>query len=142
MSLLIGAIVIWSGSTLDIPSSWQLCDGTNGTPDLRNRFIIGAGDLYNVGATGGSANAIIPSHTHTNSMNSVSHTHTHLVVGGTGGTTLGHFRGQSGNTGSFTFSANGAHTHDVTLINAGAGETGVNKNLPPYFALCYIQQIS
>ena len=50
----IGGIIIWSGAQNAIPQYWQLCDGTNGTPDLRDRFIVGAGNNYTVGATGGS----------------------------------------------------------------------------------------
>jgi len=50
----IGGIISWSGSIATIPSNYALCDGNNGTPDLRNRFIIGAGDTYNVAAVGGS----------------------------------------------------------------------------------------
>ena len=45
---------MWSGALVDIPAGWAICDGTNGTPDLRNQFIIGAGDTYAPGATGGS----------------------------------------------------------------------------------------
>lgn len=44
-------IVIWSGAIVDIPAGWALCDGNNGTPDLRNKFIIGAGDTYAVNDT-------------------------------------------------------------------------------------------
>ena len=50
-----GAIMMWSGASTAIPTGWVLCDGTNSTPDLRNRFVIGAGDTYAVGATGGSS---------------------------------------------------------------------------------------
>ncbi|MBA7685416.1 hypothetical protein ES703_93840 [subsurface metagenome] len=50
----IGIIVIWHGPIADIPPGWSLCDGTNGTPDLRDRFIIGAGSTYNPDDTGGS----------------------------------------------------------------------------------------
>lgn len=50
-----GAILMWSGIVADIPESWALCDGTNGTPDLQNRFIVGAGDTYAELATGGAA---------------------------------------------------------------------------------------
>ena len=60
-----GCILLWSGSTGSIPSGFLLCDGTNGTPDLRNSFIVGAGNNYTVGQTGGSADAIVVSHTHT-----------------------------------------------------------------------------
>jgi hypothetical protein len=49
-----GVILLWSGSIASIPSGWNLCDGTNGTPDLRNRFVVAAGDTYAVGATGGA----------------------------------------------------------------------------------------
>mgnify|MGYP003302997876 CR=1 FL=1 len=71
-----GFIGIWSGLQSNIPSGWYLCDGNNGTPDLRNRFIVGAGNSYNVGVTGGFdsvslSESQIPSHTHS----SVSYTH-------------------------------------------------------------------
>jgi len=41
-----GLICLWSGAIVDIPAGWSLCDGGNGRPDLRNRFVIGAGDTY------------------------------------------------------------------------------------------------
>jgi hypothetical protein len=47
-----GLISIWSGSVGSIPSGWVICDGSNGTPDLRSNFVIGAGSTYSVGATG------------------------------------------------------------------------------------------
>ena len=50
-----GAIIMWSGTVATIPDGFSLCDGSNGTPDLRNRFVIGAGRNYAVGATGGSS---------------------------------------------------------------------------------------
>jgi hypothetical protein len=53
-----GAIMMWSGIASDIPESWALCDGTNGTPDLRNRFIVGATDTYAPLATGGSTTLV------------------------------------------------------------------------------------
>lgn len=46
-----GIVCLWSGAIVDIPAGWQLCDGTNGTPDLRDKFIIGAGDTYAVDAS-------------------------------------------------------------------------------------------
>lgn len=48
-----GAIMWWSGSIASIPLTWRLCDGTRFTPDLRNRFLVGAGDTYSVDDTGG-----------------------------------------------------------------------------------------
>lgn len=60
-----GVITMWSGSIASIPSGWFLCNGSNGTPDLRDRFLVGAGSTYAVAATGGSANATLVSHSHT-----------------------------------------------------------------------------
>jgi microcystin-dependent protein len=65
-----GMILLWSGSIASIPSGWALCNGTSGAPDLRDRFVIGAGNTYAVNATGGAttvtlAEANLPSHTHT-----------------------------------------------------------------------------
>lgn len=50
----IGAIGLWSGTVGTIPSGWSLCDGTNGTPDLTDKFVVGAGDTYPVAGTGGN----------------------------------------------------------------------------------------
>lgn len=50
----VGGIIMWSGAIASIPAGWQLCDGTNSTPDLRGRFVIGAGGTYAKGATGGN----------------------------------------------------------------------------------------
>ena len=49
-----GTIVIWSGAATEIPSGWAICDGQNGTPDLRDRFVLGAGTNHSVGETGGA----------------------------------------------------------------------------------------
>ena len=54
-----GAIVMWSGTVATIPSDWVLCDGSSGTPDLTDRFVMGAGDSYSPGATGGSSSASV-----------------------------------------------------------------------------------
>jgi hypothetical protein len=62
----VGGIIMYSGSSTLIPSGWKLCDGTNGTPDLRDKFVVGAGSTYAVGGTGGSNAA----HSHSVSMSS------------------------------------------------------------------------
>lgn len=49
-----GAIILWSGAESDIPRGWKLCDGRNGTPDLRGKFVLGSGNDYNIGDQGGS----------------------------------------------------------------------------------------
>ena len=72
-----GIIAVWSGAEGAIPSGWYLCNGSNGTPDLRNRFIVGAGSgsSYSVGNTGGSntvtlSTSQIPAHSHTTNNHS------------------------------------------------------------------------
>lgn len=50
-----GTICLWHGSSDTIPANWALCNGENGTPDLRDRFVVGAGNSYSVGTTGGTA---------------------------------------------------------------------------------------
>jgi hypothetical protein len=132
-----GGIIIWSGSTGSIPSGWLLCDGTNGTPDLRDRFIIGAGNNYAVNATGGSADAIVVSHTHTATVTDPGHLHkwgSAPVVSRAAGT-AGQYDG-TGDTQNDTSTA----TTGITVSNATAGVSGTNANLPPYYALAYIQK--
>ena len=86
-----GFIGLWSGAANAIPTGWVLCNGANGTPDLRDRFVVGAGSGYSVGNTGGSADATLVSHSHTvnnhthsfSGSSSHSHTvnnHTHYTV--------------------------------------------------------------
>ena len=157
-----GMIMLWSGSSASIPATWYLCDGSNGTPNLMDRFVVGAGSAYVVGATGGSANAVVVSHTHTASTDAQgSHTHgawtdsngehTHTYMKGDGGDqnmgsgTSSYEEVTTGNT-----SSAGNHTHSVGIGEAGShghniavstnGEDGTNKNLPPYYALCYIMK--
>ena len=134
-----GGIIIWSGSSASIPSGWLLCDGSNSTPDLRNRFVVGATSTYAVGATGGSADAIVVSHTHTATVTDAGHTHTTgttgtiLVGDGSGG---GNRTYPSGNGGTTT----GTATTGITVANSTTGSSGTNANLPPYYALCYIMK--
>lgn len=54
----IGGIINWSGAIAAIPSNYQLCDGTNGTPNLRDKFVVGAGTSYAVDAAGGAASHV------------------------------------------------------------------------------------
>jgi hypothetical protein len=130
-----GCIVIWSGSSASIPSGWYLCNGSNGTPDLRNRFIVGAGSTYAVGATGGSADAIVVSHTHTATVTDPGHAHGIRVGVAAKNTSTGSTGGDnwvSGNTDS--------NTTGISVSNSTTGSSGTNANLPPYYALCYIMK--
>ena len=126
-----GLIAIWSGATGSIPSGWLICDGTSGTPDLRSSFIIGAGSTYSVGQTGGSADAIVVSHTHT--VTDPGHKHNTTSTGS--GSLLN--AAASGATGANTSTTDTATT-GITLQTAGTSGTGAN--LPPYYALAFIMK--
>jgi hypothetical protein len=77
-----GCILLWSGSIGSIPAGFVLCNGSNSTPDLRDRFVVGAGSSYAVDATGGSANSILPTHTHVATSVVTDPGHNHGVAGG------------------------------------------------------------
>ena len=114
-----GVVVMWSGSIGSIPSGWALCDGTNGTPDLRNRFIVGAGSSYGIGNTGGEAFhtltiAEMPSHTHEESG------HGGWPGCACGGDPVGHYK---------------------QVQTGPAGGNQPHENRPPYYALAYIMRL-
>jgi len=115
-----GLIVMWSGRMLDIPTGWQLCDGTNGTPDLRDRFIVGAGQGYSVGNTGGEAMhtltiAEIPAHSHTYN--------------------------NSNKSGNQADGGSPRNTGDQEGITSSTGGGQPHENRPPYYALAYIMKL-
>ena len=131
----IGGIIMWSGSVANIPGGYALCNGTNGTPDLRDRFVIGAGLSYAVGALGGSKDAVVVSHTH--AVVDPGHTHSYqrrVAI------TNGEFR----NDLMAGYNLENATTgNSVTGISiSSSGTSGTNANLPPYYALCYIMRTS
>jgi len=128
----IGMIAMWSGVTA--PSGWQICDGTNSTPDLRGMFIMGTSSTHALNTTGGSADSIVPlhnhaatasathtlvtttedaSHTHsfTTATESNAHTHTYLKVTGSGGIQSGSGLGQQQDV---TGDPDALHTHSGT----------------------------
>jgi hypothetical protein len=135
-----GVIVMWSGSIATIPTGWLICDGTSGTPNLRDRFVVGAGSTYAVAATGGSADAITVSHTHTATVTDPSHTHN--IAGRTDGYTGGganNFSVGDGRGNNATYATNSAVT-GISVANSSTGSSGTNANLPPYYALAYIMK--
>lgn len=132
-----GGIIMWSGSIASIPSGWLLCDGSSGTPDLRSKFIVGAGSTYSVAATGGSADAVVVSHTHTATVTDPSHSHNIPTYGG--GTTGGLAIGTTGRSADSTKTTNTATT-GISVSNSTTGVSGTNANLPPYYALAFIMK--
>jgi len=116
-----GMILAWSGSLGDIPSGWLLCDGTNGTPDLRDRFVVGAGSSYSLGDTGGEA-------THTLTVDEIpSHAHNYEKITSYGGSG---FYETTGNIGAIWSS--------VSTTATGGGQA--HENRPPYYALYFIMK--
>jgi microcystin-dependent protein len=143
-----GGIVMWSGSVASIPAGWLICDGTSSTPDLRNRFVVGAGSTYAVAATGGAATvalstAQMPAHTHTFSgTTNTEGAHTHSVDSNLDTTDGGNAASKTGKASdsSFTTNSAGAHNHTVSGTTASQGSGSTHENLPPYYALAYIMK--
>ena len=108
-----GMIILWSGLIADIPGGFALCDGTNGTPNLKNNFVVGAGDAYVVGATGGSIN-------HLHSGSPAFHTHTLTSPGAI---------------------ASGSPIAQTTGGPSETGNVDSANGLPPYYALAYIMKL-
>jgi microcystin-dependent protein len=151
-----GGIIIWSGSAAAIPAGWFLCDGANSTPNLRDRFVVGAGSTYAVGATGGAATVTLttgnlPAHTHTVNINtgamSANASHTHTVPSNVDNLGVNTGNGTAGITGgdlqivnSTTSASNIDHVHNVNGNTGSIGSGTAHENLPPYYALCYIMK--
>lgn len=148
-----GGIIMWAGTVAAIPLGWALCNGSNGTPDLRNKFIIAANSDNAAQAqtnitgtftkTGGSKDAILVSHTHTASTNTVGD-HTHGTrINDEAGVDFDYFgegaRDKNNTASGFPTGPAGAHSHTVTVSTEGS--SGTNANLPPYFALAYIMKL-
>ena len=143
----------WSGSQASIPSGWVLCNGSNSTPDLRNRFIVGAGTggNYSPGNTGGYTDVFIPEHTHTYSGSVSGGTHNHTYVDQYVVINNGYRPWPANNNDCAARNVNvggdGSHSHSysgTTAVNTGgAAITNAQRsgrNLPPYYALCYIMK--
>ncbi len=133
-----GVVVMWTGTIVDIPEGWFLCDGNNGTPNLKDRFIMGATTQTEMAKTGGSKDAVVVAHSHTGSTNTRgnhSHSISYASYSGTG--SVGSSSG-AGSVGSKSTSSAGNHSHSLSINSTG--ETGVDKNLPPYYKLAYIMK--
>jgi hypothetical protein len=138
-----GMIAMWSGSIGSIPSGWYLCDGSNGTPDLRDRFIVGAGNTYAVNGNGGASTvtlvtANMPAHTHTATVTDPTHTHAFTASVSNFGP-----RGGAGSEywgGSPSGSTTSAASTGITVSNASVGSGTSFSVLNPYYALAFIQK--
>lgn len=114
-----GGIIIWSGAADAVPPGWVVCDGTNGTPDLRDRFVLGGGGSRAVGSTGGAE-------THKLTTSEMpSHSHSLSIGGGASGTRLA--TASTGSNSISTSTAGGSASHSI---------------MPPHYVLCYIMKIA
>jgi hypothetical protein len=118
----VGIITMWSGAANAIPAGWKLCDGDNSTPDLRGKFVLGAGGSYAVGATGGAA-------THTLTVDEIP-SHAHATSASLTATIPEH----GDNEDYDNYIPDGG----TTTGNTGGGVA--HNNMPPYYAICYIMR--
>ena len=118
--------MIWSGDSANIPDGWVLCDGTNGTPNLSDKFVLGAGTKYKCGDTGGEESHALTS----DEMPSHSHSFSHDVI-------------TSDSSGSYVISNSNkwGYYSAITIANTESSGSGqAHNNMPPYYALCYIMK--
>lgn len=118
-----GSIIIWSGSASDIPDGWALCDGQSGRPDLRNRFVLGAGTRA-VGSTGGSEEVTLSS--------SQMPSHNHSITISSNAPNLGV---------AYIGRVNGGEVSYGSVYTGREGGNDPHPNMPPYYVLCYIIKI-
>ena len=158
-----GGIIIWSGAIANIPTGWLLCNGANGTPDLRDKFVIGAGTTYAVAATGGAATksisiaeANLPSHTHAvGTLTGGAHEHSlQYRYAGLGGSYSENCRAINPFVSVPTWHYENMDTCDSGAVAASGGAVAVTGNtgaigsgtaisqdvLNPYYALAYIMK--
>jgi microcystin-dependent protein len=161
-----GSIIMWSGvvdgnghplvdGTPD--TNWYICNGANGTPDLRNRFLIGAGGSYSIGDTGGSTSSTLtednlPSHNHSISATTDDaglHVHTYYnwaanwnvvnaaLIGGPYAVTVN----LSGNNIESLTDLQPDHWHNVSGTTSSVGNGQSFSIMPPYYALAFIMYV-
>jgi hypothetical protein len=145
-----GVIAIWSGTEASIPSGWHLCDGSSGTPNLRDKFIVGAGSNYVKGETGGantcttSATITVAGHALTAAETAL-HSHggftdnyptTSYNSSATGSATT--IANSAPNVGRYTGYAGSGSSHDHTASFTG---TSNQDKRPPFMARCYIMRV-
>ena len=165
----IGLISMWAGAIDTIPEGWKLCNGSNGTPNLTGRFIVGhnpADSQYGIGKTGGAATVTLtesqmPKHKHTASVSSAgAHTHSHkdsyyiessrsMISPYAPGTILEELSGMVLGSGRTDHDNNrilyrnqttqSAGSHTHNITISEAGESKPHENRPPYYALAFIQ---
>ena len=144
-----GTIVPWYGNIAEIPEGWYLCNGANGTPDLRDRFIVGAGSSYQLGDVGGLNEVMLaaneqPNHYHFFGWNSSDNTGYFLSYGNArywpalaSGVHAQKWNGSNG--GNWSQGRSGENL--ATSLAVGTAAEKAHENRPPYYSLYYIMKI-
>lgn len=126
-----GMIVMWYGNANAIPNGWVICNGSNGTPDLRDRFVIGAGGNYGLGWTGGEAS-------HTLSVDEMP-AHKHVMPWGETGE---YFNPPWGRYGNGNLHGSGESDSDnYWAYSSPTGGSKAHNNMPPYYGLYFIMKL-
>lgn len=140
-----GVIVIWSGAQEDIPTGWALCDGQDGRPDLRDKFVLGAGTTHNVGETGGAEEVTLtvrqmPRHDH------------ELVFSNPSDAVVSFSKYQKLTNSSINYynyppdesfdpDAGKPNYYPNVFYMGDTGWSEPHPNMPPYYTLCYIIKV-
>lgn len=147
-----GTIIMWHGNGSSIPKGWAICDGSNGTPDLRDQFIVGAGKKYPVNDTGGEERVTLkstemPKHNHgasgstNNDVTSTNGNHSHTAREFTGWAEAGgkYWKDLVRRNASTNRATSQAGNHNHTLYPSGGGKS--HENRPPYHALYFLMKL-
>ena len=149
-----GTILSWFGQLVNIPSGFAVCDGKNGTPDLRNRFIVGAGDAYKLSDIGGEdAVKLEPSqtssHYHTFGYHNANNNGYFITTASKkinadrpAGTYPAKWNG-SGGGGWYGWDGSGwaGGQNLVTSLTVATEAQKPHENRPPFYALHYIMKL-
>jgi hypothetical protein len=149
-SIPVGGIIMWSGSNSSLPNNWKFCDGTNGTPDLRGRFVMCMNRQLNgqpssmgpinywadINTTGGSPDAVVVSHSH----GVIDPGHSHQFKGANNSQySVGVATTYQGNFNNYTVDTMPANSN-ITINSEGV--SGSMKNIPQHYVLAYIMRVS
>lgn len=121
-----GLISAYHGTVDSIPDGWVVCDGTNDTPDLRDKFVLSAGTTHTVGETGGSEEVTLtvdqmPAHSHSIEGN--------LTASDQEGTSAKNIASRALGT---------SNIYEISTKTSGS--SAPHPNMPPYYSLLYIMK--
>lgn len=137
----IGGVIMFNGAFAGIPANYQLCDGTNGTADMTDKFVYGTNTELELLDTGGSNDAVVVDHNHTGTTNNDgNHTHSIPLKEESGNNAIAQTGKSIAASETGTTTGTGAHNHGFTTANSGV--SGVDANRPAFVKLAYIQRMT